>query len=109
MYTQREDIRPTLGRWASTSAVIAAGFVPAAYAIIALALAIGGPSESSDAWANLLGKSAAYLGVALALLAFLLAAASRIRREPIESLWFPFSLFPILGALALLVYVFWVR
>lgn len=109
MFEPREDIKPTLGRWAVTLAVVAAGFVPAAYALVALALSIGGPSESNDAWTALLGKVAAYVGAALALVAFLFAGASRIRREPIDSLWFAFALFPGLLALAVLIYVFWVR
>ena len=109
MREPREDIPPTLGRWAVMLAVIAVGFAPAAYALVALALAIGGPSESSDALAELLGRAVAYVGIALAVVAFLCAGASRMRREPIDSLWFPFALLPLLVALALLIYVIWVR
>ena len=109
MGAPREDITPTLGRWAVTSAVLAAGFVPVAYAVAALILSIGGPSETQEAWATLAGKAAAYTGVALAAVAFLLAVASRVRREPIDSLWFPLALLPLLAVLALLIYVFWVR
>jgi hypothetical protein len=109
MYVVREDIRPTLGRLANTAAVIVAGFLPATYALVALLLAIGGPSESDNAWATRLGVAASSLGVAMAVLAFVLAGASRLRREPIDSLWLPFTLLPMLGAIALLVYVFWVR
>jgi len=109
MREPREDIPPTLGRWAVMLAVIAVGFVPAAYALVALALAIGGPSESGDAMADLLGRVVAYVGIALAVAAFVCAGASRMRREPIESLWFPFTLVPVLVVLALLIYFFWVR
>ena len=109
MREQREDIQPILGRWANILAVVAAGFAPAAYALVALALAIGSPSESSDALAELLGRAVAYVGIALAVVAFLCAVASRTRREPIDSLWFPFALLPLLVALALLIYVIWVR
>ena len=109
MFQQREDIDPALGRWAVMLAVLAAGFVPAAYALVALALAIGGPSERSDAWAMGLGKGAAFAGIAMVTAAFLLAGASRLRREPFESLWFPLALLPGITALGLLIYVFWVR
>lgn len=109
MREPREDIRPTFGRWAVMLAVIAVGFVPTAFALVALVLAIGGPSESGDALAELLGRAVAYVGIAMAVVAFLLAAASRMRREPIESLWFPFALLPLLFTLALLIYIFWVR
>jgi hypothetical protein len=109
MLEQREDIDPVLGRWAVMLAVLAAGFFPAAYALVALALAIGGPSETSDAWAMGLGKVATLAGIAMITAAFLLAAASRLRREPFESLWFPLALLPGLSVLGLLIYVFWVR
>jgi hypothetical protein len=109
MREPREDIRPTLGRWAVTLAVIAVGFVPIAYALVALVLAIGGPSESSDALAELLGRAVAYAGIAMAVGAFLCAIASRMRREPVDSLWFPLALLPVLVALAFLIYIFWVR
>jgi hypothetical protein len=109
MRAQREDIKPVLGRSAVMLAVLAAGFVPVAYAVAALVLSIGGPSATEDAWAMLLGKVAAYVGLAMALVAFLLAGASRLRREPIDSLVFPLALLPILLGSALLIYVFWVR
>lgn len=109
MFEPREDIQPTLGRWAIMLAVLAAGFVPAAYVVVALALAVGGPSESDNDWATLLGKVASCVGLAMALVAFLFAAASRLRREPIDTLWFAFALLPALIAVALLVYFFWVR
>lgn len=109
MVEPREDIRPTLGRWAIMLAVMAAGVVPAAYALVALVLAIGGPSASDDALAALLGKVASFVGLAMALAAFLLAGASRIRREPIDTLWFAFALLPALVAVVVLVYFFWVR
>jgi hypothetical protein len=109
VFEPREDIQPTLGRWAITLAVMAAGFVPGAYVLVALVLAIGGPSESHDAWATLLGQGATGVGVAMALAAFVLAGASRMRREPIDTLWFAFALLPALVAVVLLVYFFWVR
>ena len=109
MRAQREDIKPVLGRAAVTLAVLAAGFVPVAYAAAALVLAIGGPSESQDAVAALAGKVAAIVGLAMAVLAFVCAIASRLRREPVESLWFPLTLLPVLVALSLAIYVVWVR
>ncbi|HKY57990.1 MAG TPA: hypothetical protein VJL80_08145 [Aeromicrobium sp.] len=109
MRAQREDIKPVLGRAAVTLAVLAAGFVPVAYAAAALVLAIGGPSESQDAVAALAGKVAAIVGLAMAVLAFGCAIASRLRREPVESLWFPLTLLPVLVALSLAIYVVWVR
>jgi len=109
VYRQREDIQPTLGRWANMLAVVTAGFLPAAFALVALASSIGGPSETKNVWVLRLGEAAAYSGVAMALAAFLLAGGSRIRREPIDSLAFPFALLPLLVAIASLVYVFWVR
>ena len=109
MFEPREEIQPTLGRWAVMLAVTATAFVPTAYALAALVLAIGAPSESDDAWAILLGKVAAGVGLAMAVMAFLLAGASRLRREPIDSLAFPFALLPMLVALGVLVYFFWVR
>lgn len=109
MRAPREDIRPTLGRTAVTLAVLAAGFAPVAYAIAALVLSIGGPSESEAKWATVLGRAAAYTGLAMAAAAFLLAVSSRLRREPIDSLWFPLALLPLLAVLVLLIYVFWVR
>lgn len=109
MRAPREDIRPTLGRSAITLAVLTVGFLPAAYALVALVLSIGPPSAADDARAMFLGEVAAYGGFALALLAFLLAGASRMRREPIDTLWLPFALLPILAALGLLIYLGWVR
>jgi hypothetical protein len=109
MYGQREDIRPTLGRWANVLAVAAAGFLPAAFALVAFALSIGGPSESKNAWILGLGEFAAYSGVTMVVAAFLLASGSRIRREPIDSLAFPFALLPVVAAVVLLIGFFWVR
>ena len=109
MFEPREDIQPKLGRGAILSAVFAAGVVPAAYVLVALALAVGGPSDSDNEWALLLGKVAVGVGMAMALVAFVLASASRVRREPIDTLWFAFALLPALIAVVGLVYVFGTR
>lgn len=108
MISPREDIRPTLARWANALAVVVAGFLPAAFALVALASAIGAPSEAKDARILVLGQATAFAGLVLALAAFLLATASRVRREPSDSLTFPFALLPLIVAVMVLVGLFWV-
>jgi hypothetical protein len=106
MVAPREDIQPTLGRWANRLTVIVAGFLPLGYALIALVLSIGGPSQTKDTWIGRGGGIVLLGGAALAAAAFVLAGASRIRREPIDLLWLPLVLLPVLATVAVLIGVF---
>lgn len=108
MRSPREDIPATFGRWANRLAVLTVGFLPLLYVLVALALAVGGPSDVDDARALALGKFAVVTGITLAAAALACAGVSRVRREPIDSLWMPFTVLPVLILLAVLIYFGWV-
>ena len=108
MRSPREDIPATFGSWANRLAVFAVGFLPFVYVLVAMLLAIGKPSDADDARALALGKFTVVLGGVLSAAALVSACLSRARREPIDSLWLPFTVLPVLGLLAALIYFQWV-
>ena len=79
------------------------------YAVLFIALAVGGDAAISDTWVGFQAGIALVAGLFASLVAFLLAVVARIRHEVAARLWLPLALFPALLAVVLLAEVFWLE
>lgn len=87
---------PTLTRWAVR---LAAGVVVAdvvAYSIVGAAYAVNGDAGISDNWVGMTGAVALLGGLAVSLVAFLMALAARLGHARHRLLWLPLAVFPVL-------------
>jgi hypothetical protein len=83
-------------RWAVGLAGAVAVVVTVSYAIFGVAYAVGGDDAISDTWVGALAGAALLGGLAVSLIAFALAVASKVRHERWTPLWLPLSVFPVL-------------
>jgi hypothetical protein len=98
-----------LGRWAVRLATGTLAVLVPSYTIVGVALAIGGQDAISDNWIGYLGGVALVGGLAVSLMAFLMALASRLRRRGVRWTWLPLSLFPALTLIVAAVELFWME
>jgi hypothetical protein len=98
-----------LGRWAVRLAVGTVAVLVPAYTILGVALATGGQEAISDNWIGYLGGFALVGGLAVSLMAFLMALAVRLRHREVRLLWLPLSLFPALALVVAAVELFWME
>jgi hypothetical protein len=102
--------RPVGAGGAARVAIVLAAFVVivmvVSYAILLVALAIGGDAAISDTW---VGAQAAFVllgGLLTSLIALVLAGTAKVRHERANLLWLPLSVFPTLLALLVLAELF---
>jgi hypothetical protein len=76
------------------------------YAIFFVALAIGGDDAISDTWVGHQAGFSLLGGLAVSLVALVLAIVAKVRQERSRWLWLPMSLFPTLLALVVLAELF---
>ena len=98
-----------LGRWAVRLAQGTLAVVVPSYAILGIALATGGQDAISDNWIGYLGGIALIGGLAVSLVAFLMALAVRVRHRQVKLLWLPLALFPSLAVIVTAVELFWME
>jgi len=79
------------------------------YTIFGVALAAGGQDAISDNWVGYLGGITLVGGLAVSLMAFLMALAARMRHSEVRLLWLPLSLFPSLAIVVAAVELFWME
>lgn len=98
-----------LGRWAVRLAAGTVAVLVPSYTILGVALATGGQDAISDNWIGYLGGIALIGGLAVSLMAFLMALATRRRHRDVRRLWLPLSLFPTLALVVAAVELFWME
>ncbi len=98
-----------LGRWAVRLAVGTVAVLVPASTVVGVALATGGQDAISDNWVGYLGGFALIGGLAVSLMGFLMALASRLRRSGVRWLWLPLALFPTLALVVAAVELFWME
>ena len=95
-----------LAVWAVGLAAAVVVVVVVAYAIFAVAWAVGGQDAVSDNWVGILGGVALIGGLAFSFAAGVLAVVAKYRHEDWALLWLPLSVFPVLLVLVVLAETF---
>jgi hypothetical protein len=98
-----------LARPAVVLAAAVVGVLLVAYAILFVALAVGGDAAISDTWVGYLAAFALLGGLGASLVAFLLGVVAKVRHEAHRLLWLPLALFPTLVVLVTVAEVFWLE
>ena len=97
---------PALARWAVRLATGVVAVDVVAYSIFGVAYAVNGDAGISDNWVGMLGALALLGGLAVSLVAFLMAVAARVRHARHRLLWLPLAVFPVLLAGTVLLELF---
>ena len=95
-----------MARWAVGLAAGVVAVDVVAYSIFGVAYAVNGDAGISDNWVGMLGAFALLGGVAVSLVAFLMALAARLRHARHRLLWLPLTVFPVLLVGTLLLEAF---
>ena len=98
-----------LDRWAVRLAAMALTVVLVSSAVVGVAYAIGGAPAMEDNWAGLLGAVSLAGGLAVSLVAFVLAVAAKVQRQRWAPLWLPLCVFPALVAVVLFAELLWLE
>ena len=101
--------RSRLARWAVGLGSLVAAVVAAAYAVVFIALAVGGTDAIEDNFVGYLGGIALVGGLVVALAAFVLGVVAKVRHERWSLLWIPLAVFPVLVGLVTVAEVFWLE
>ena len=101
--------RSRLARWAVGLGLLVAVVVTVAYAVVFIALAVGGTDAIEDNFVGYLGGVSLLGGLVIALVAFVLGIVAKVRHESWSLLWIPLSVFPVLLGLTALAEAFWLE
>ena len=99
--------RSRISRWAVGLATFVAGLAVLFGCIFAIAYANKGSTGFSDNWVGFLGAVALFVGIVVALIAFVLAITAKIQREKWTWLWLPLIAFPVLLAFIVIGDLLW--
>ncbi len=95
-----------LGRAAVGLAALVVIVVVVSYTVFFVALAAGGDDAISDTWVGVLAGVSLLGGLAVSLVALVLAIVAKVRQEQWRLLWLPLSVFPTLLTLVVLAELF---
>jgi hypothetical protein len=101
--------RSKLARWAVGLGSLVAVIVSLAYAVVLIALAVGGTEAIEDNFVGYLGGISLLGGLLVALVAFVLGVVAKVRHESWSLLWIPLLVFPVLFGLTSLAELFWLE
>ena len=101
----QEDGR--LARWSVTLAEAVVAVVTLAALVFGAAYVVGGVEATEDNWVGMLAAVGLLGGLAVSLVAFVLAVLARARHERRPLSWLPWTVFPALFGFILLGELFW--
>ncbi len=98
-----------LTRWAIRLAVVVAAVLAVAYSVFGLTWAFGGEDAVSDTFVGYLAGYSLVGGMAVALVAFVMAVVARAKHQRSALLWLPTALFPALIVIVTLIEIVWME
>lgn len=98
-----------LTRWAVRLAVVVAAVLAVVYSIFGLTWAFGGEDAISDTFVGYLAGYSLVGGMAVALVAFVMAVVARAKHQRAALLWLPTALFPALIVILTLAEIVWME
>lgn len=95
------------GRWAVALAEVVVAVAAVSFTTFGIAYAVGGVEATEDNWVGMLGAVAVLGGLAVSLVAFVLAVLAKVHAERRRMLWLPLALFPTVVGFIVLGELFW--